>query len=259
MPRNWDWLVSRIRSLARIPITSVLLTGLAVLALAATLWLLWPLPQISELKALVTPTVTLTPTQRVVQRQPTPTAFFPTATPAPLIHVVVEGEVLGLIAEEYDTTVEAILQANNLKDANMISIGQELVIVGAQRTPVLTAMVTPTPTATPTSVLPYPAPQLISPADEAVFQDREPQIFLQWTSVAILNADEWYEVRLWSGGEDDVAQRVWTRASSWTAPDSPYPGPKGGLFYWDVSVVRRSGQDVLLLSPRSETRRFGWH
>jgi LysM repeat protein len=259
LPRNWDWLVKLTgKRLRTLPLHTALLTALSALILLATLWLLWPLTYSDGLKALVTPTVTPTVTQAVVQRQPTPTTFVPTATPAPLIHVVVEGEVLGLVAEEYGTTVEAILEANNLTDADMLSIGQELVIVGAQRTPVLPVEQTPTPTATPTSAFPYAAPLLLGPADQAVFQGSEAGVVLRWTSVAILNTDEWYEVRVWTQGEEDAALRAWTKGSSWVTPDSLYPRPKGNLFYWNVSVVRRSGQD-LLLSPRSPTRRFGWY
>jgi LysM repeat protein len=259
LPKNWGWLVSLIRNYLRtFPLHTALLTAFSALLLLATLWLLWPLEYSDSLRALVTPTVTPTATQAVVQRKPTPTAFVPTATNAPLIHVVVEGEVLGLVAEEYGTTVEAILEANNLTGVDLLSIGQELIIVGAQRTPVQAVVRTPTPTATPTSILPYVAPLLLGPADQGVFQGREASIVLRWASVAILNADEWYEVRVWTQEEQDTALRAWTQGSSWAVPDSLFPGSKGNVFYWDVSVVRRNGQD-LLLSPRSALRRFGWY
>jgi len=259
LPRNWDWLVSPIHKRVRtFPLHTALLIAFSALILLATLWLLWP-PELGDgLTALITPTVTPTATQAAVRHKPTPTTFVPTATPAPLIHVVVEGEVLGLIAEEYDTTVGALLQANSLTDADTLSIGQELVIVGAQRTPVLPVEQTPTPTATPTSAFPYAAPLPLGPADQAVFQGSEAGVVLRWTSVAILNTDEWYEVRIWTQGKEDAALRAWTKGSIWAAPGSLYPGPKGHLFYWDVAVVRRSGQD-LLRSPRSPPRRFGWY
>jgi LysM repeat protein len=55
--------------------------------------------------------------------QPTPE---PTA--AVRKHVVQPGETLLAIAVQYDTTTEAIMQANNLSDANYLRVGQELVI-----------------------------------------------------------------------------------------------------------------------------------
>jgi LysM repeat protein len=55
--------------------------------------------------------------------QPTPE---PTA--AVRKHVVQPGETLLAIAVQYDTTTEAIMQANNLTDANYLRVGQELVI-----------------------------------------------------------------------------------------------------------------------------------
>jgi LysM repeat protein len=55
--------------------------------------------------------------------QPTPE---PTA--AVRKHVVQPGETLLGIAVQYDTTTEAIMQANNLSDANFLRVGQELVI-----------------------------------------------------------------------------------------------------------------------------------
>lgn len=64
--------------------------------------------------------------------QPEPEAPAPTATPAPQgarTHIVQEGEVLGQIAVQYDVTVEALMEANDLESTN-IYVGQELVIPG---------------------------------------------------------------------------------------------------------------------------------
>ncbi len=64
------------------------------------------------------PSPTSTPT-------PEPT---PTPTPALLRHTVELGDTLANIAADYDTTVDAIRQANGLGSSNIINIGQELVI-----------------------------------------------------------------------------------------------------------------------------------
>jgi LysM repeat protein len=84
--------------------------------------------------------------------RPTPTAPEPTPTrtptlvpkPTSIIYVVQAGDVLGVIAQAYGTTVKAIMEANGLTDADFIREGQELVIPPPGPTPVSVA-----PTATP--------------------------------------------------------------------------------------------------------------
>jgi LysM repeat protein len=44
------------------------------------------------------------------------------------VYVVQPGDTLGKIAAMYGTTVEAIVQANGLANANLISVGQQLII-----------------------------------------------------------------------------------------------------------------------------------
>lgn len=45
---------------------------------------------------------------------------------APVYHKVVKGDTLSALAKKYDTTVTAICKLNNIKNANMICIGQKL-------------------------------------------------------------------------------------------------------------------------------------
>lgn len=52
----------------------------------------------------------------------------PTPGAAPRKHVVVAGETLYSIAVQYGTTVQAIMQANQLTNPDILSVGQELVI-----------------------------------------------------------------------------------------------------------------------------------
>ena len=258
MRKSWDWLVKRIAERASISVSSLLLAGFATLTALATAWLLWPVYDSDELTTFSLPTASPTRTRVVVHRKPTPTAFFPTATPVPLIHVVEEGEVLGLIAEEYDTTLEALLAANGLEDADLVSIGQELIVVDAEGTPVTVELALPSPTATRTSAFVYAAPALIGPSDGAEFRGPDTQIDLQWTSVAILGESEWYEVKLWSlrQGND---YRVWTKTSSWAVPVSLCPGESEILFHWNVMVVQRSDRQSTPLSPAGLPRRFSWY
>jgi uncharacterized protein YkwD len=68
--------------------------------------------------------VTATPTPAT---PPTPKPS-PSPTPAPIYHTIQEGDVLLAIAAEYDTTVEAIMIANDVTDPRTLQIGQELFI-----------------------------------------------------------------------------------------------------------------------------------
>ncbi len=68
------------------------------------------------------PTATPVPTPT---RVPTPTIV---PTPTTILYVVQAGDVLGTIAQRFGTTVEAIVSANGVTDADYIRIGQELVI-----------------------------------------------------------------------------------------------------------------------------------
>jgi LysM repeat protein len=81
-----------------------------------------------------TPKPTFTPSELVASTptlppEPTLTAeAAPAPSPTPITHVVQAGETLSEIARTYDTTVEAIVQANDLENANAIREGQVLLI-----------------------------------------------------------------------------------------------------------------------------------
>jgi LysM repeat protein len=62
-----------------------------------------------------------------VEAEPTPTPT-PTPTPETTVYEVQEGDTLGAIAAQFDTTVDAIVEANDLDDPDAIFIGDELVI-----------------------------------------------------------------------------------------------------------------------------------
>ena len=79
-----------------------------------------------------TPVPTATPLAAV----PAPTILdtsggtAPDDPPAQVNYVVVAGDTLSRIAEEFGTSVDALIEANDLADAN-IFVGQELIIPGA--------------------------------------------------------------------------------------------------------------------------------
>ncbi len=57
----------------------------------------------------------------------------PTAQPSqPRVHIVEGGENLTYIAEQYDVTIEALRVVNHLRDADVLNVGQELVIPGGE-------------------------------------------------------------------------------------------------------------------------------
>lgn len=76
-------------------------------------------------RLLIPITVTPSPSPTPTSSTPQPS---PTAAPTPLIHTVQAGEVLLAIAAEYDTTVEAIMLANEITDPRTLQIGQQLLI-----------------------------------------------------------------------------------------------------------------------------------
>ena len=59
------------------------------------------------------------------------TATRPALTATPVIHVVKQGDTLGKIAAQYGVSLDSILKANRIADANKIEVGQRLIIPAA--------------------------------------------------------------------------------------------------------------------------------
>lgn len=184
-----------------------------------------------------------------------------TEQPPQLIHEVQSGETLSSIADQYATTVEAILSANKLDSPDLIYVGQELIVPLMPPTPTPTLTPTPTPTATPGP--PYPAPGLLSPANDAVFQGQDAVIVLNWTSVGVLSDNQVYLVELETPASA-VPVTYTTQGTSWRLPSDLWPGGRHRTLTWRVTVVQQGnsasdGQPVWEpLSPPTEARRFVW-
>jgi LysM repeat protein len=111
--------------------TSVPVTATMVLTATAQ-----PLATATTQPPTATPTATTTPTAEPTltpSATPEPTALPPTAAPppaAPRTYTVQPGDTLLSIAEEFNSTVTAIVEANNLTpaQADSLRVGQELVI-----------------------------------------------------------------------------------------------------------------------------------
>jgi LysM repeat protein len=66
----------------------------------------------------------LVPTETVVS------IATPTTARETKVYIVKPGDTLGTIADQFGTTVEAIVKANDIKDPDFIKEGQELIIPG---------------------------------------------------------------------------------------------------------------------------------
>ena len=141
-----------------------LTTMLALLILAACAP---PAPSSPRPTAPVVLDITVAPTQDV---DATATAYarqlVPTPTPAGL-YVVQQGDTLGGLAEDFGTTVDDLMAANGLTDANAIQAGQTLIIpslisgtlvLGTPAPLAGTSVPTATAALTPTATLSATAP-----------------------------------------------------------------------------------------------------
>jgi LysM repeat protein len=251
----------------RLSSSSLLQLALAAVLLLATAWLLWPWPDRQVPAASFLPT--LTPTITWIKSPttvPTPTSLVPTATPEPVTHIVQPKEVLGVIAQQYGVSIEEIMAANNIEDANMVGVGRKLVIPNPKRTPVFTptpsplpgTSVPPTPTSTPTSPWRDIAPVLLAPGDGEVYQGQDAVIVLRWASTATLGESEYYEIKLWSVPQGEAHPLLfYTQASTWVVPAEFHARSRAGTWYWTVSVVYRARQNIIL-SPAPSPRHFLW-
>ncbi len=92
---------------------------------------------------------TATPTSTANDATATPS---PTATPLRVLYVVQAGDTLGAIAGNFGVTLEVLMQANNIVDADSIQVGDVLTIPGANVTPQPTAAASTDPdTGTPSA------------------------------------------------------------------------------------------------------------
>ena len=124
-------------------------------------------PVETETMVLVTVTPTGVPPTVAVEQQPGQSQeAVPEAETAveegPTVHVVAAGETLGTISQRYDVTVEDIMAANGLDNANFLSVGQELIIpIGGLPEATAVPTETPAPDTIPTPI-PHPYNQYIT-------------------------------------------------------------------------------------------------
>ena len=213
---------------------------------------------------------TLYENQKLLIPRPTPTA-----TPAPtgtlsaseatsqacgvVPYTVKEDDTLGSISANYAISVTSIKNFNNLTSDN-VRIGMYLSLPLCERAP--TEGPTPTPTAPP----PYPAVNLLLPADGTVFTSANDTITLQWASAGTLRENEAYAVNIedvTAGGDHKTTQ--YATDTKVIVPASLRPTDNTNhIFRWSVVVVRQTnttsdGQPVYVTNGVvSQSRVFGW-
>jgi hypothetical protein len=112
----------------------------------------------------------------------------------------------------------------------------------------------PSPAATPTVVRSYPAPILLEPKHVSLLSQRTFSTYpLRWEWEGVLQADEWFDVRVWPKGLPHYGI-AWTKEQEYLY-DLCLQG--SGEYSWSIAVVRgQDGQWLADLSPEAEPRRF---
>ncbi len=202
---------------------------------------------------------------------------FATATPAPLptntplpatqtmlacerVNVTVqENDTLSSIALNYNVSMQAIKDYNGLSTDNVF-VGQTLTI------PLCARAATAGPSPTATIPPPYPAPNLLLPADGAAFTLANDVVTLQWASVGTLRDGEAYQIIV-----EDVTGNQGDRITDYVT-DTKYIVPTSfrpkdnvaHVLRWWVVPVRQTGTDEQgqpIYTPSgavSEKRVFSW-
>jgi LysM repeat protein len=195
-----------------------------------------------------------------------------TEQPETTTYVVQEGDTLSEIADRFNVSQEAIMEANDIANPDSLRLGQELVIPAPPLTSTETPGIGGPPTPTTPSQLVYPAPLLLGPPDEREFrgQNAESPVLLNWLSVGLLGDEEWYSViiRYVESDEEEEQEIVeFTKANSChvSAELRPLPEAESHLFEWEVRVVRlietgaEDKPEAVPIGRRSETRSFYWY
>jgi LysM repeat protein/ribosomal protein L40E len=202
--------------------------------------------------------------------QPTPTASpQPTETLSEaekteescekVYYTVKENDTLSSISDTYNISMATIREYNSLPSDTVLE-DQTLIIPLCMREP------TAGPTPTPTSLPPYPGPNLLLPADGASFTSDTGTITLQWAAVSELQSNEAYAVTIIDlTSENKLTETFYVTETSYIVPASFSPNDgRPHVYRWYVYVVRQLGTDEEeenweAAGNKSEERVFSWY
>jgi LysM repeat protein len=155
-----------------------------------------------------------------------------------VIITVQDTDTLSSISLNYAVPMEAIMDFNGLSTTNVF-VGQQLTI------PLCARAATPGPTPTATIPPPYPAPNLLLPADGAAFTLANDVVTLLWASVGTLRDGERYQVTVedvTAGGSDRITDYV--TDTKYIVPISFRPNDNlAHIMRWWITPVRQAGTD----------------
>jgi LysM repeat protein/predicted nucleic acid-binding Zn ribbon protein len=188
-------------------------------------------------QALLIPTAGMNPEALALGGTPAPTVTADTST---LMYRVKSGDTLLGIAGQFKSTINAILDANQLKPDAILHIGQVLIIPRGTPTPTFTPTAAASPTPTPGP--PFAAPILLGPAADAVLAAAEP-VVLRWSAVGTLGEEDWYVVHVWSLAPGGPSQEHHVKGTSLRLDPALRPADyvTERSWRWQVVVARHAG------------------
>jgi len=151
---------------------------------------------------------------------------------------VQSGDTLSSISLNYAVPMQAIKDFNGLTTDNVF-VGANLLV------PLCFRAATPGPTPTATIPPPYPAPNLLLPADGAAFTLANDVVTLQWASVGTLRDGEAYQITV-----EDITSSQTRRLTDYVT-DTKYIVPTSyrpkdnvaHVLRWWITPVRQAGTD----------------
>jgi LysM repeat protein len=187
--------------------------------------------------------------QELLIPHPTPTVTpFPSATLSgdeatreaceKIIYTVQENDTLSSISTNYAVPIEAIKEWNGMVN-NVVYVGLNVVL------PLCERAATPGPTPTPTAPPPYPAANLLLPADGTHFTLEDDIVTLQWAAVGTLRENEAYAVTVVDITEGQNRNLVdYVEDTKFIVPASfRAAGNEPHVYRWWVMPVRQIGTD----------------
>ncbi|MEM7128371.1 MAG: LysM peptidoglycan-binding domain-containing protein [Chloroflexota bacterium] len=192
-------------------------------------------------------------------------------------YAVRDGDTVISIADQFGSTVNDILGANNLGANAIIRPGDRLIIpvrnvpddvlqVSAGQDPDNIEVDGPDSgsedSGSGTRI--YIQPRLLGPPDQATLS-RSESILLRWASVDILEPNEWYVIQINpSAGSAQLFFPIWTKTNSHRLfPEQAPPEGSSAAYSWQISVIQVSRRadgslELIATSPPSGTRSFTW-